>query len=84
MTEIPNSISNVKTHPDFFPQWKKVGVKFEGQVIFDCFAFNRDEGWVIRPQRDKKGRIKFDKSGVRGGIALAEKQFGKVETYWRG
>jgi hypothetical protein len=75
---IPDRVSIDAKSPYFWPYFKKVGVKFDGLVIFNATEFCVSEGWVCRSLRDKFGRLKLER-----GRAVSVRYNGKVETYWR-
>lgn len=74
---LPDRLCVAKESPHWHPLTKKVGMKFNGKVIFNCYEYCMSEGWVklIVPQR--RG---FKTERGRPVTVLVR---GTVEPYWR-
>jgi hypothetical protein len=54
-TPLPDRASMESDSPYYYPFNKKVGVKFDGIVIFDAVEYCVSEGWVRRYCRTSRG-----------------------------
>lgn len=75
---IPDHVSLDPESPHFFKWYKKIGVKVDGMVIFNCLEFCVSEGWAALGVKDFRGYFKRE----RGKLIAVRKQC-LVEPYWR-
>lgn len=75
---MPDRVSIEAGSPFFRRDFKRVGVKFEGRVIFNCAEFCVSEGWARLWVANTRGQFKRE----RGQIVTVTAR-GKVEPYWR-
>lgn len=78
--DIPDRVSLDTDSPHYFPWCRKVGVKIDGQVIFNCAEFCVSERWVKLLLPGNRG-VGFRKE--RGKFITVLKRDVTVETYWR-
>jgi hypothetical protein len=74
---IPDRVSLEDDSPFYFPEWRKLGVRFNGGECASVVEFCVSEGWT-RSQIFHGGRPKME----RGKFVTVTRR-GTVEPYWR-
>ena len=75
---IPDRVSIEETSPDYFPHYRRIGVKFNDEVVpNNVVSFCVSENW-IRQYLKINGRIRIER-----GKIVTIKRLGKVEPFWR-
>lgn len=78
---IPDRVSIERDSPFFWPGYKKLGVKIDGEKRSrDVVEFCVSEGWARVQAKDKFGRKIVDPENT--GHWLLVKVEGKIEPYW--
>jgi len=63
----------------FHPDYRRIGVKFDGKVRpDDVQEYCMSEGWIRKQLRNSQGRLIMER-----GKARTVKWTGKVEAFWR-
>lgn len=75
--EIPDRVA-LEHGPHYFKWTKKIGVKIDGVVVFNCFEFCVSQGWARLGLTDNKGRWRKER-----GRTTCVMKYGKIEPYWR-
>lgn len=78
---IPDRVSIEKSSPFFWPSYKKLGVRIDGEIRRrDVVEFCVSEGWAMVQVRDSFGRLVIDPQ--KPGHWLLTKVEGAIEPYW--
>jgi len=81
MTEevmLPNRMSIEDKSKYFSPHYRKVGIRFDGEVRSDVVEYDKKAGWIKIQFRDERGKLKAE----RGRFVTITKR-GVVEPYWK-
>lgn len=78
----PDRVSIETDSPFFNPYVRKMGVKFNDRVIFNCKEFCTSESWVelLVPLQGRGFRRGYKRER---GRLVSVRHYGKVEPYWR-
>lgn len=77
--KIPDHVSMDRTSSYFFQYCKKVGVKIDGEVVFNCVEFCVSGRWAQLGIRNYQGKLKQE----RGKYLTVKRSDVTVEPYWR-
>lgn len=78
---IPDRVSIEKGNPHYWPGYKHLGVKIDGEIRrADVVEFCVSEGWAMVHVKDKYGRKQADPD--RPGFLLNTRVEGMIEPYW--
>jgi hypothetical protein len=77
---IPDHVSIEKGNPNFWPGYKKLGVKIDGEIRRgDVVEFCVSEGWAMVQVKDRFGRRSVNPET---GTYFLERVEGLIEPYW--
>lgn len=79
--QIPDRVAIDRKSPFFWPNYKKLGVKIDGEIRRrDVIEFCVSEGWARVQVRDSMGRLVVDTE--KGDEWLTTQVNGVIEPYW--
>ena len=79
---IPDRVCINPSSPWFWPQYKSLGVKIDGEERkADVHEFCVSEGWAMIRARNEKGQFKIDPANA--SEYLLERMTGKIEPYFK-